>query len=63
MKISKEEELQWRTPPKRTKKETEHLLAEIKKDTAKVRAMIKKNGGRYCRKEFTISGNIYEEMK
>lgn len=45
MKISKEEELKCRTPPKRTKKETQELLELIRKDTAKVRAMIKRNGG------------------
>ncbi len=45
MKISKEEEMKWRTPPKRTKKETQELLDLIRKNTAKVRAMIKRNGG------------------
>ena len=47
MKISKEEELKLSRSriPKRTKKETQELLDLIRKDTAKVRAMIKKNGG------------------
>ena len=47
MKISKEEELELRRSriPKRTKEERDRLLADIRKNTAKVRAMIKKNGG------------------
>ena len=41
MKISKEEEMRLRTPPKRTKKETKELLDLIRKDTAKVRKLNK----------------------
>ena len=41
----KSREMELRFKKNRTKKETQELLELIRKDTAKVRAMIKKNGG------------------
>ena len=41
MKISKEKEMEWRRPLKRTKQETKELSALIRKDTARVRKQVK----------------------